>query len=128
MKSITLFIALSSVLVSSSMFAAPPKENGAGSDAYSITDVDALPVVTKQAPPVYPAELRKAHVLGEAKIQFVVDPSGDPTQLVCLSSTAPEFAESALLAVQQWRFHPAQKNGQPVACRMVVPIVFSLSH
>lgn len=96
--------------------------------AYSIDAVDQRPTIQQQARPVYPAALREAHVTGEAKIQFVVDTSGATTQLECLSTTAPEFAESALAAVQQWRFTPAQKNGQAVACRMIVPISFSLPH
>jgi TonB family protein len=99
----------------------------ASQSAYSLDQVDRPPVVQSQAQPVYPEQLHRARVSGEAKVQFVVDTTGAATHLECLACTAPEFAESALAAIQQWHFTPAQKNGQPVACRLVVPIVFSLS-
>lgn len=126
MKSIKVFAVLFFALCGSLLFASASNGKSAEDRTYSMSEVESAPVVKHQVPPVYPAELRKAHVVGEAKIQFVVDPSGQTTQVVCLSSAAPEFGDAAIQAVQQWQFQPAQKGGRAVACRIVMPIVFAL--
>lgn len=94
---------------------------------YSIRELDRPPKPTGQRTPVYPANLRRAGMTGEAVISFVVGADGAIRQGEVVSTTHAEFGEAALQAVQQWTFTPGQKAGLPVNVRMRVPIVFSIS-
>jgi TonB family protein len=87
-------------------------------------DVQAKPVY--QARPMYPVDLRKAGVPGEALIDFVVDADGKVRNATVVSSTHPAIAQAALEAVEQWEYDAAQKAGQLVAMHTRVPIVFTI--
>jgi len=45
---------------------------------------------------------------------------------VAASSQSRDLDRAALDAVRRWRFRPAQRDGQPVAGTVVVPIEFKL--
>ena len=96
-----------------------------GALPYALIEVDQPPALINQTPPRYPVELKAAKISGEALIEFVVDKTGAARAVQCLRQTDPRFGDSAITAVQQWRFHPATKDGLNVACRLKVPIVFS---
>jgi protein TonB len=56
---------------------------------------------------------------------LVVDARGRVSN-VCVEKTShPAFAKPAVDAVKQWKFDPAMRGGQKVACRMRVPIKFT---
>lgn len=75
---------------------------------------DTLPALLVAYAPAYPEAALREGVSGEATIVFVVDESGDPTNFKVESSSAPEFAEAAIHALQRWRFRPSTLNGKPV--------------
>ena len=64
--------------------------------------------------PVYPEEMRKAKVQGRTILQAKIDSSGTVTEIEVLRTDHPSFAESAIAAVEQWRYHPATLEGRPV--------------
>jgi TonB family protein len=45
---------------------------------------------------------------------------------VAYSSTHHEFEESAVTAVEKWKFSPGRKNSHAVYTHMQVPIIFNL--
>jgi len=57
-------------------------------------------------------------------VVFIVDERGRVKEASVQSSTDPSFNNSALSAVKQWRFEPAQRKGKPAPDRMRVPINF----
>jgi TonB family protein len=91
-------------------------------DAFSLSEIDQKPRVVFQAMPIYPAAMRPTE--GVVKVLFVVDSSGKVTMPRVESSTHQEFDKPAIEAVKQWKFEPAIKAGQRVACKMRAPIRF----
>jgi protein TonB len=71
--------------------------------------------------------MRGRKVEGVVSILFVVDSSGRVSGPRVEKSTHAAFEKPALDAVRQWRFEPAVKGGQRVACKMRVPIRFQPS-
>jgi TonB family protein len=85
------------------------------------------PAVTKQVPPLYPFQLKRHGIMGEATVQFIIAADGTVRDIVVISATHEGFASSAVQAVRQWRFTPGEFDGQPVACRMVQAFPFRLN-
>ena len=94
--------------------------------AVDIAFTDVQPVPRFQARPQYPVAFRKAGIDGEALVDFIVDESGASTQVDFVRATDFAFARAAMVAVSQWRFVPARKDGVVVACHMQVPIIFTV--
>ncbi|HWA11370.1 MAG TPA: TonB family protein [Opitutaceae bacterium] len=92
---------------------------------YDISQVDQVPVATASVKPVYPFELRRAGVTGQAVVGFVVDASGQVQDVRGVSATHPEFEAAAVDAIKKWKFNAGQKAGIPVGVRVQVPIVFN---
>jgi TonB family protein len=105
--------------------AATPVTSGAAEDdscaQASEWDLQAL---TKMQPQ-YPDLARQAGVDGEVRFRVLVGPDGRVlrTQIV---KSIPMLDEAATVAVLQWRFVPATRNGSPVCAWTVVPVRFSL--
>src|SRR5580704_552619 len=57
-----------------------------------------------------------------ARIEFVVDATGQATDFNVLSTDDPALASAVIDAVMQWRFEPAHQNGVPVAARVILPV------
>lgn len=92
----------------------------------TVRDVDSPPKVLKQVPPVYPIPLRRAGLTGDVVVGFVLSVEGRVREAHIVRSNNPYFDQAALDAVLAWTFKPAVKDGQPVNCRMQVPIRFSI--
>ena len=98
------------------------------------------PRVREQTRPVYPIKMRQASVQASAVVDFIVTAEGDVVGAKLIRiATQPdlkeeaemeahlEFGAAAVAAVAQWKFDPGTKDGNPVATKMQVPIVFTLS-
>jgi len=96
-------------------------------NAFNPNEIDQKPRVAFQAAPVYPAEMSGKKVEGVVSVIFIVDASGKVLDLRVEKASHPAFEKPALDAVRQWRFEPAIKGGQRVACKMRVPIRFQRS-
>jgi beta-lactamase regulating signal transducer with metallopeptidase domain len=115
-----------------------------GSKVFNISELDQIPMARVQAPPVYPAELRKAGMCGEAIVGFVVDEQGNVGDVRVVPPKDPKdarkmkmgdveitlinderFDQAAMEAVRQWKFTPGKKDGKPVKVLLSVPIVFT---
>jgi protein TonB len=46
--------------------------------------------------------------------------------VVLQTSGSKVLDDAAVAALWRWRFHPALRNGEPVAASVIVPVVFSL--
>jgi protein TonB len=92
---------------------------------FDIADLDQKPRPIYQAAPTYPVDLRQKKVEGTVHVLFVVDPQGRVADVRIEKSSLDAFERPALEAVKQWRFEPAVRKGQKVACKMRIPIRFS---
>lgn len=102
----------------------PPFDPGAGTIS---PGPDALPVVTFQSRPQYPFELRRASITGQALVDFHVKSDGTVANAVALRATDFRLGDSAVSAVQTWRFVPGRRNGRLVTTHMQVPIIYTLN-
>ena len=62
---------------------------------------------------------------GKVVIALVVTSAGQPSKLKVIESIDNDVDQSALRAVEQWRFAPARKEGKAVAVRVTVEISFN---
>ena len=60
-------------------------------------------------------------------VEFIVDSKGDARNAFAVRSTKREFEQSAVQAVNKWKFRPGRKGGRAVNTRMQIPIVFKLN-
>lgn len=81
------------------------------------------PRVIKQVNPHYPTD-RGVRPVGSVLIALVVTSKGLPKDPRVVKGLDPELDQSAVEAVKEWRFAPAQKNGKAVAVRASVQIQF----
>jgi TonB family protein len=84
------------------------------------------PKLISSVQPEFPAtaEKGKDKFDGISLIGFVVDETGTPRNVKVLRSLGPDFDESAVKAVQLYRFMPAMRSGEPVAVALKVQVNF----
>jgi TonB family protein len=70
-----------------------------------------------QVQPVMPTSLRQARAAGSATVDFYVDAQGRVLLPELASASQEDFGWAALTAVNQWRFEPPRRGGQPVVAR-----------
>ncbi len=86
---------------------------------------DEKPVPLKTPPPKYPSQMRSEGVEGMVAVRVFIAVDGSVKSCEVAKSNRPEFEQPALEAVQKWKFKPAKKDGEPVECKIVIPIRFS---
>ena len=89
-------------------------------------ELDLPPRPTKQAPPLYPAELRSFRITGKVIVSFIIDRTGGVRDPRIVNSTHSAFEAPALAAIAEWRFEPGRKSGAAVNTRVALPIMFEL--
>ena len=92
-----------------------------------VAEASVPPVLKKTVRPEYPFDLRRSGQQGGAVVTFLVDEEGRPEQVQCSEATDKAFAKAAVACVKQWRYQPAQRDGQPVRVRLEQTITFSLN-
>ena len=90
-------------------------------------DFDVRPVPLKTPPPDYPHKLKRDGVSGVVAVKVLIDETGSVTECTVSKSTNPEFDGAALDAVKRWKFKPAQKDGNPVKAKLLIPIQFQIN-
>ncbi len=74
--------------------------------------------------PRYTREAANHHIEGVSRLGIVVDGTGKADNIAVLEPLGMGLDEQAVLAIKQWRFQPAMKNGQPVRVQINVEINF----
>lgn len=103
-----------------------PKAPTPPTGEFDVHFISRPPVPVHQVAPVYPLEMRKRGITGEALIEFIVEPDGSVTVLRAVSATNEIFAKAAMACLQEWRFKPGRKDGYVVRTRMQLPIYFGM--
>ena len=97
------------------------------------------PKLTYSVDPLYPKEARRNKVEGRCTIELIVDVNGKPEDLTVFRSIAadlpleeqryaPDLDQSAMRAIEQFRFKPGTLRGKPVAVKISVVMNFKLDH
>lgn len=76
--------------------------------------------------PEYPEDARAAKIEGTVELSAMVEPDGSVQDVQVTRSVYPSIDQSAVAAVQKWRYEPYLKDGQPVSRRISVEVVFNL--
>lgn len=104
-----------------------PSSVGGTSEGATTGEVLARPLYTTNPPPPYPRLARKLGHEGVVQLEALVSVTGRVDDLRIAASSGHESLDAAALeAVRSWRFSAGQRNGQPVAMRVRVPVRFSL--
>lgn len=82
------------------------------------------PRVTHQVAPVTKPDARGFRLSGTVVVGLVVSSQGEPKNVHVVTSLDKDVDQTAVEAVQQWRFEPAKKGDQPVAVKITVEIRF----
>jgi len=90
-------------------------------------DFDVRPVPIKTPPPEYPSQLRREGITGVVAVKALIDETGSVTECTVVKSTNPGFDEAAMEALKKWKFKPAQKDGNPVKAKLIIPIQFQVN-
>jgi protein TonB len=90
------------------------------------TEFDVRPTPVKTPPPEYPSKLKQGGVSGVVALKVEIDENGAVTACSVSKSSNPEFEQPAMDAVKNWKFKPAQKGGNPVKVRLLIPIQFRI--
>lgn len=101
----------------------PPEARPKPAAATPSTDA---PVPISSPAPDYPPDALRNGESGTVLLRVHVGPDGIPYSIdLVQSSRSRALDRAASDAVRRWRFHPAQRGGEPVAGVVQVPIVFT---
>ena len=84
------------------------------------------PEVVKRIEPKYTDEARNAHLVGTVVLQAVVQTDGAAQILKIVKPLPLGLTESAVEALQQWRFRPASRDGKEIPVSTNIEVGFNL--
>jgi TonB family protein len=82
------------------------------------------PQLISKVEPYYSTEARDAHLNGLVRLTVVIDPSGHVADMLVTKPLGLGLDEKAMQAVNQWRFKPGAKDGNPVSTRATIEVMF----
>ncbi len=91
------------------------------------TDVESIPHLLKNVPPTYPAQALVNRWEGTVLLRLHIAADGGVTNVELISSSGRRILDvEAMRTVRHWRFVPGQRDGQPVAATVRLPVQFVL--
>jgi TonB family protein len=111
------------LLASMSLAQTPPAADG---PPYRVGGNVLRPEKISGAPPIYTKEARKAQVTGAVVLDAVIDERGNVTDVKILQGLPSGLDESAVKAVEGWKFKPATLDGRPVAVYYTLTVSFTM--
>ena len=93
-------------------------------DIFRVGNGVTAPEAIYKPEPGYTQEARAAKLQGTTVLSIVVARDGTVSDVKVIKPLGQGLAESAVETVKTWKFKPAMKEGQPVACRVSVEVSF----
>jgi len=90
---------------------------------YEISDVAKPPRLTRQVNPDY-SKTHGVRIKGSVEIGAIITSQGVPREVRVVQGLNPEVDRSAVDAIKQWRFSPAEKDGKPVSVKVNIELEF----
>lgn len=105
-----------------------PEVSGEGTGlVFAVSDLDQAPQPLSRLEPFYPSSARLKKIEGEVILEFVVQANGRVRDIqVILSRPEGVFENSAVRAIERWRFVPGTKEGRAVDTRVRQQVTFAL--
>lgn len=94
---------------------------------FNLADLDRIPEAIFQAPPIFPASMKRDGLECTVIVEFIVDTQGRAINAVVVESLYSGFNSAAIAGVEKWKFRPGIRGGRKVNTRMRVPISFKLA-
>lgn len=91
-----------------------------------VTHIDPAMLIHR-VEPVYPPLARQTGRSGRVELRATIATDGSIQSLQVVSGD-PLFIQSALRAVQEWRYKPTILNGQPVEIDTFITVVYNINH
>lgn len=79
---------------------------------------DTAPERIRGKAPIYPISLMLSGGEGESVVVFTIGVDGRTSDFEVQSTTDERYANHAIIALREWRFKPALKDGVPVEVRV----------
>lgn len=89
------------------------------------SELDSIPIPVNFESPKYPLVFKGKNITGKATILFYIDEEGAVRLPYVTDYTHSEFAELAMMAVENWKFEPPMVKGSPVAILVEQSFEFS---
>jgi TonB family protein len=86
------------------------------------------PAKMKDAVPEYPDALVRARIAGSVKLECRIDIDGVPRDCRVTKKAHEALNESALKAVQKWRYRPLKVGGTPRSALMEISVRFGFEY
>ena len=77
--------------------------------------------------PIYPPEAKADKVQGPVVLSVKINKDGEPVDVHVKQGVRSDLDESAVTAVQQWRWKPFLLNGNPTDVKTTVTVNYSLA-
>lgn len=98
------------------------------SEVFTADAVDAKPKALARIEPEFPARARQRGMTGYVKLNLLINQAGEVEKTKVLEANPQGvFEESAVAAVQRWRFEAPRYNGAPVKMWFKQTVRFSLN-
>ena len=104
----------------------PGSGGNIGGGVYQVGGAVRPPVAIYTPDPEFSEEARKAKFSGNVVVSLIVDANGKPRNVRVLRGVGMGLDQKAVEAVQQYKFKPALRNGQPVAVYLNVMVDFQI--
>lgn len=82
------------------------------------------PEIIYQVEPVYPERARRAGIEGMVMLRIRTDNEGNVNSIEVLRSDSTILNKAAIDAVEQWKYQPMYKNGNPIPIVTIVAVKF----
>ena len=104
----------------------PGTGGGIGGGVYRVGGGVSAPRAIYDPNPEYSDEARRAKYQGTVTLWVIISPDGKARDIRVARSLGMGLDEKAMEAVRTWRFHPATKDGHPVAVQVNIEVNFRL--
>ncbi len=105
---------------------APPPPEPEGPVRFVVGGNITEPIKISGPNPVYPEAARRARIQGVVVLECTLGKDGTVKEVKILKGLPLGLTESAMEAVQKWRFQPSTLNGKPVEVLYVLTVRFNL--
>jgi TonB family protein len=99
-------------------------ELGTGGRRTAVADEMSSPQPVRKVDPKYPPTLIAEHVEGEVVLYGVIRRDGSVDSIILVKGIDELLDENAKKAFAQWKFRPAEKQGEPVEVEAIAHIPF----
>ncbi|MDR3765081.1 MAG: energy transducer TonB [Acidobacteriota bacterium] len=106
--------------------ATAPEAQQAAASAVEVTDEITPPRLREVATPEYTPEAKKLKIEGQVTLQIVINKKGEVVDAKVVKGIGHGLDENAVAAVKEWRYSPAEKDGEPIAVKLEVTVDFYL--